>query len=238
VTKVPEKFPKIRSVYKRTDDSAGNYTVDPVVNDDFKWVFKNPCEVEAVEKIHGTNVAVYINDSKVTKISSRVGDRSMNLVDPYEQTEKHYIVRGVQNSIRRGYTDNLVDGWNFGELVGPSVHQNPYDLDENLYIPFEWLRDKCAYRSYGKYSTEFEDISRWLREEIFSLFYSKMHGKSLEESTVSNDIFVEGIVFIHPEFEGQISPTDLDDIQTDNYDSVTHTICKLRRDMYSWYHDE
>lgn len=236
MTKVPERFPKIRSVYKRSENTDGYYTVDPRIKNGFSWVFDRSSEVEAVEKIHGTNVSVLVEDDKVVRAASRVGDRSMNLVEPYNQPEKHFIVRGIQNSIKRGYTDNLEDGWNFGELVGPSVHGNPYDLEENIFIPFEWLRDKCEYRSYGKYSTEFDDISHWLEEEIFSLFYSKMHGKRIEDCSVSNGVFVEGIVFIHPEFNGEVSTKDLDSVKSEDYGTVTNTVCKLRRDMYDWYY--
>lgn len=237
MAKLPNRFPKVRAVYERDNNENGRYTVNPVINKGFDWVFDNAEEVEAVEKIHGTNMSVRCKDGEVIEIATRIGDRSMNKVNPYSDTESHYLVRGVQNSIRRGYIDQYEDGWVFGELVGPKVHGNPYDLEEHLFIPFDWLRDKCEYRSYGKYSTEFEDISNWLQNEIFSLFYSRMNGTDLSEASVSNGVFVEGIVFVHPNFNQSIHPNTLETKRSDEYGSVTRTVGKLRRDMFDWYHD-
>lgn len=236
MTKVPERFPKIRAVYKRSNNSDGYYTVEDEVNRGFKWVFERAEEVQAIEKIHGTNVAVEIEDGRVVDAATRIGDRSMNLVKPYHDTDNHYVVRGIQNSISRGYIDSTVEGWNFGELVGPSVHGNPYDLDEHLFIPFEWLRNKCEYNSYGKYSTDFDAISEWFKNGLFSLFYSKMNGTDLDEASVTNGVFVEGIIFVHPDFDGQVNPTDISNHNSDEYESVAMNVGKLRRDMFDWYH--
>lgn len=234
--KVPARFPKIHAPYTRSNDDSGNYTVNEEIKDGYGWVFDRAEDVEAVEKLHGTNVAVEIDvNGDVIDASTRVGDRSMNEINPYNESSHHDIVRGIQNSIRRGYMEVCEEGWNFGELVGPSYHENPYDLDEHLFIPFEWLRDKCEYRSYGKYSTEFDDISNWLENEIFSLFYSRMHGTDLDESSVSEGVFVEGLVFIHPDFEGVIRTSDLNSTDSDQYGSVATNVAKLRRDMFSWY---
>lgn len=238
MTAVPERFPKVRSVYSRSNNDNGDYTVDPVVNTGFDWVFERSDEVQAVEKIHGTNVGILKEDGTVTEATTRIGDRSMNYVEPYDDVDTHYVVRGIQNSIRRGYTDDMDDGWIFGELVGPKLHGNPYDLDEHLFIPFEWLRDKCEYRSYGKYPTDFDSVSGWLEEDIFSLFYSKMNGTDLDEASVSNGTFVEGLVFIHPDFEGRVHPDDLHVTPSEEYGSVTHTLGKLRRDMYEWWYEK
>lgn len=237
MTDLPNRFPKVRAVYERDNNENDRYTVNPVVNQGFDWVFEDAENVEAVEKIHGTNMSVLRKNGRVTDVATRIGDRSMNRVNPYSDTESHYLVRGVQNSIRRGYINESEDGWLFGELVGPKVHGNPYKLDEHLFVPFDWLRDKCQYKSYGKYSTEFEDISNWLQNEIFSLFYSKMNGTELSEASVSNGVFVEGIVFIHPDFNHSIHPRLLETSQSDDYGSVTRTIGKLRRDMFDWYEE-
>lgn len=232
--KVPDRFPKVRSPYTRSENERGEYTVNNEVADGYDWVFDRADEVDAVEKLHGTNVAVCIDESEVTDVVTRMGDRKMNKLNPYGSNH-HYIARGVQNSVRRGYMENLTDGWNFGELVGPKLHGNPYELDEHLFVPFDWLRDKCAYKSYGEYSTEFDAISEWFEEGLFSLFYSRMHGADFDESSVSNGRFVEGVVFVHPELEGKIHPSDMDTVSTVDYSSVARPLAKLRRDMYSWY---
>lgn len=237
MTALPERFPKIRSVYERDNNDNGQYTVNSVVNDGFDWVFDDAEKVEAVEKIHGTNMSVLCRDGEIKEVAARKGDRSMNRINPYSDTGSYYLVRGVQNSIRRGYIDQSVDGWIFGELVGPKLHGNPYELEEHLFIPFEWLRDKCEYKSYGEYSTEFGDISDWLQNEIFSLFYSSMNGTNLSEASVSNDVFVEGIVFVHPDFDGRIHPDMLNTTQHEKYGSVAKTVGKLGRDMFDWYEE-
>lgn len=233
---IPDKFPKVQSPYKRVEDDSGNYIVTDEIKDEFDWVFERASEVDAVEKLHGTNIAVQIENNKVSNVASRLGNRDMQLVDTYGSRKDHYVVRGVQNSINRGYL-NLENhnGWIFGELVGTKFQNNPYNLDENVFIPFDWLRRKATYRSYGKYSVEFDGISGWLESDIFSIYKSLMNGKNYDETRVSNGSFVEGIVFVHPDLEGQIRPADINTYQTDKYESTTNMLAKLRRDMYEWY---
>lgn len=231
----PPKFPKVKAPYIRNENTSGNYVVTKTVLDENEWVFSRAKEVDAVEKLHGTNVAVLLNDNEIRKVSTRKGDRTMNPVETYKNTQHHSIVRGIQNSYRRGYLDELTDGWNYGELVGPKIQSNPYDLDENLFIPFDWLRENCTYKSYGEYPTDFESISNWLENDIFSLFYAKMKGKEFEKASVSNGVFVEGIVFVHPSVEKSIRPQDIQTRESDKYDIVTNHLSKLRRDMYEWF---
>lgn len=222
---VPPRFPKIESPFERGENEDGEYVVKAEVNDELP----DFTEWRAVEKLDGTNCAVYVERGKVVDAFARAGDKSMNYVEPFGSTIHQRIIRAVQNSVDRGYTDGLSEGYHFGETVGPSINGNPHELDELLFIPFEWLRDKCSYNSWGEYPQDFETISGWFEETLFSLFYSKMHGVSLDESSVSNGTFCEGIMFTNPDISGGWSADETPDAS--NY-------AKLRRDMFDWYDGE
>lgn len=233
------RFPKIKSPYERSETSEGHYTVDNVVPQAFDWVFIND-EVIAVEKLHGTNCAVEIEHTE-TAVSmtpwTRHGDGPMNRVEPFGSTVQHRLTRAFQNSKRRGYVDELDDGVHYGEVVGPDFHGNAYELDENLFIPFAWLADKCAYRSWGKYPKTLESLREWFSTELFSLFYARMNGVSLDEASVSNGTFCEGVVFVHPDAQ-----YTADDITTEDeplgggrYRKIAPLFAKLRRDMFAGY---
>jgi hypothetical protein len=230
-------FPKVQSPFKREHDTEGNYLATDNIKDDFRWVFERADEVDAVEKIHGTNVAVKISDSHVESLATRLGNRDMQTVDVFGNRKYHYVTRGVQNSLNRGYLDtDKYEDWVYGELVGPKFQGNRYNLDENIFIPFDWLRRKATYRSYGKYSVKYDGISEWFENNIFSLFHSLMHGTQFDEVKVSNGYFVEGVIFVHPDLDGRVRPSDMNINSSDEYESTTNQIAKLRRDMFGWYY--
>ena len=239
--KAPVRFPKVVAPFERSTNINGDYTVDPTVNDTYSWVFDQASEVEAVEKLHGTNMAIRVEDGDIVAAARRNNDRTMSLVTPYAYSDRHFV-RGVQNSRKRfSYMEKDFDGdgWYFGELVGPNVHDNPYKLDEHLFVPFEWLRRKATYKSYGKYSVEYDGISDWFKGGLFSLFYALMHGiDDLNEASVSNGVFVEGIVFVHPNFDGHVGTADLETTATETHDNVAVPLAKLRRDMFDWFEGE
>lgn len=233
----PIRFPKVQSPFKREKDTSNNYLVTDNIKEDFRWVFERADEVEAVEKIHGTNIAVKITNSEIESLATRLGNRDMQKVDVFGDRKHHYVTRGVQNSLNRGYLDtDEYDGWIYGELVGPKFQGNPYNLNENIFIPFDWLRRKATYRSYGKYSVKYDAISEWFENDIFSLFHSLMHGSQFDEVKVSNGYFVEGVIFVHPDLDGRVRPSDMRIEESDEYKSTTNHIAKLRRDMFSWYY--
>lgn len=241
-TEIPSRFPKVAAPYFRSENEDGNYTIDPwSVKTKFQWVFDKSPHVEAIEKLDGTNCAVKLEYGDVVNVVTRMGDKRMQYVEPYGRRDHQYIVRGVQNSINRGYLsdyDWIEDGWHFGELVGPKMQGNPHKLDEHLFIPFEWLRDKCEYTSYGKYNVGYDSIRDWFKgaeDGLFSLFASRIHGQDLEASLPKNGTFVEGIIFIHPNFNGQIRPSDL---TLGNDGMAVKELAKVRRDMFSPYYSE
>jgi len=169
---------------------------------------------------------------------TRHGHEPMQRVEPYgPMTEHHWLTRAFQNSLRRGYIDDLGEGVHYGEVVGPDFHGNAHELDENLFIPFQWLADKCSYNSWGKYPKTLNAIENWFSDQLFSLFYSRMHGVDLDESSVSNGTFCEGIIFVHP--DGSYSEGELDmreeELSGGMYRKYSPHHAKIRRDMFEGY---
>jgi len=198
-------MPKIESPFVREENEDGDYVVTDEINEGYEWVFERD-RVMAVEKLHGSNVSVTIEQGNITAVFNR-----KNRIPPYS-TGKRFITKAILNSVDRNYT-NLKDGQWFGEVVGPKLHGNPYDLDEHLWIPFQrygWKHLK--YKSWGEYPKDFETISRWFKEDLIPLFYSKIHGVDFDEARENG--FVEGIVFTDPK---------------------TMEMAKLRRDQFEWY---
>lgn len=199
-------MPKLHSPFVRKEID-GDYVVTPEVNDGFEWVFKEAKKVRAIEKLHGTNVSVVIKNGNITSVFNR-----KTRIKPYTKS-KQSITKGILNSIKRGYLE-LEDGQWFGEVIGPKINGNPHNLKKHYWIPFKkYCLKHLEYKSYGEHPTDFDSLSDWFKNTLFSLFHSKWHGTSLDEASVSNGVFCEGIVFWHP--DGRLA--------------------KLRRDMFDWY---
>lgn len=186
----PKDYEATSQMYDLTIDNHSNYFAGGVL-------------------VHNSNVSVVIEGGNITAVFNR-----KNRI-PAFNSSKQWITKGILNSINRDYL-NLKDGQWYGELVGPNVNGNPYDLDEHLWIPFQRYSWKhLEYKSWGKYPKNFDTISRWFKEDLIPLFYSKIHGVSFDEARENG--FVEGIVFTDPE---------------------TLEMAKVRRDMFSWYKGE
>lgn len=219
------KFPKIESPFERKNNKNGEYVVYDKVNNKLS----NFVNWKAVEKLDGTNSAVKLKDGEVHKVYTRHGDKSMNEVDEYGNKNHQRISRGVQECVNRGWIEGYEDGIYYGEVVGEKIQGNPYNLSGYLFVPFEWARENLQYKSWGKYPQDFDSISQWFKEDLFSLFYAKIHGTSLEKASVSNGTFCEGIMFVNPHVEAPYSKENPPN--ADNY-------AKLRRDMFEWYEGE
>lgn len=194
-------MPKIECPFVRKLMPNGDYIVTPEISKGFEWVFEDDT-VMAVEKLHGTNVSIFIQDGIITGIWNRT-ERL-----PFFNKGKKHIIDGLLNSYERGYMEFLGDGQHFGELIGPKVNGNPYQLKEHLWIPFSTFGQKhLRYKSWGKYSKDFETISKWFELDLIPLYASMIHGEEGRKG------FVEGIVFTHP--DGRMA--------------------KLRRDMFPWF---
>lgn len=175
-------MPKLESPFVRKEID-GNYIVTNEIAKGYDWVFEND-SVMAIEKLHGTNVSIVIIEGNVVEIYNRT-ERV-----PIINKGKDYITKGVLESFKRGYMEFLGDGQHFGELIGERVNKNKYNIEGNLWIPFETFAQKhLRYKSWGKYPKDFDTISNWFKELL--PLYSSMNG--------NREGFVEGIVFTHPD---------------------------------------
>jgi len=178
MTYIIRDMPKLKSPFVRKEID-GNYIVTPEIEEGYDWVFKDET-VMAIEKLHGTNVSILIQDGIITGIWNRT-ERL-----PFFNKGKKHIIEGVLNSFENKYMELLPDGQHFGELIGPKVNGNPYKLKEHLWIPFEtYGQNHLKYKCWGKYPKTFESISEWFKD-LMPLF---MYRRGIKDG------FVEGIVF-------------------------------------------
>ena len=207
-------FPKLNAPFVRADNESGEYVVENQINDGYEWVFEDD-SVRAVEKIDGANASIVLGEhGDVDSVYSRMGTDDINRIQTFGSNYP-FIIKGVLNAIKRDWLQDLEKGTqHYGEIVGPKVNGNPYDLNEHIFVPFEYLYKNVHYESWGDYPKTFSEISGWFENGLIPLFYSRMHDIPFDE--LPEDAFVEGIVFTHP--DGRKA--------------------KLRRDMFDWYDGE
>lgn len=182
-----EDMEKIESPFVRKEID-GSYIVTPEIAEGMEWVFEDE-SVMAIEKLHGTNVSIIIQDGVIVAVYNRT-ERI-----PFFNKGKAHIIQGLLESYKRGYMENLLDGQHFGELIGEKVNGNPYKIKGNLWIPFETFCQKhLRYKSWGKYPKTFEAISDWFKDDLIPLYACMVQG---EEGRKNG--FAEGVVFTHPD---------------------------------------
>ena len=175
-------MPKLESPFIRKEID-GEYVCIDEITEGYEWVFEDE-SVMAIEKLHGTNVSIQIQDGIIVGIWNRT-ERV-----PFFNKGKAHIVQGILESYKKGYMEFLSDGQHFGELIGEKVNGNPYQIKGNLWIPFEGYGQKhLKYKCWGKYPKDFKTISGWFKELL--PLYSSMKG--------DREGFVEGVVFTHPD---------------------------------------
>lgn len=175
-------MPKLECPFVRREID-GAYVVTPEIVEGYEWVF-NDESVMAIEKLHGTNVSIIIQDGTITALFNRT-ERI-----PFFNRGKKHIVEGLLNSYGRGWMEDLLDGQHYGELIGEKVKGNPYKIKGHLWIPFETFgQNHLRYKSWGKYPKDFKTISEWFKELM--PLYSLMQNNGTK--------FCEGIVFTHPD---------------------------------------
>ena len=209
-------FPKLQSPFER-EDVKGKHVCVPKLREEYAWIFSKDCL--AVDKLDGTNVSVIIEDGRIKNIFNRC-----NRIDIWKSSKWFYD--GVRNSIELGNfnPDMLNDGQYFGELIGPKIQGNPYKLQDPRWVPFNYLKEKYAYKFWEHFVDETKDLSIGEKfEKVSDLFkglwsiYKRQRGitgEVNETTSFENSLAAEGIVF---------------------YNINTGEMCKLRRDMFDWY---
>lgn len=175
-------MPKLESPFIRKEIN-GIYVVTPEIAEGYEWVF-NDDKVLATEKLHGTNVSIFIEDGIVKSIFNRT-ERL-----PFFNKGKRHIIEGLLEANDRGYINFLGDGQHFGELIGEKVNGNPYKIKGHVWIPFKHLQKKYYYKSFGKYPKTFDSFSEWFKT-LMPLYNLQVNG--------DKEGFVEGVVFVNPD---------------------------------------
>lgn len=189
-----------RSLQLRTPEV---YLVINEINPGYEWVFDDPGTV-AMEKLNGTNLALLTKEGRLLAVQNR-----KNPIDVLQVIKgQSHLLEGVFQSIGRGYVEP--DGEQYGELIGPKLQGNPYELITHLWYPFEKAIKHLRYNSFDEHERSFENWSSWFKEYLYSRFSTKRG---------DNTIMAEGIVIynLKRREEGKIWRA------------------KLRRDMFPFF---
>ena len=184
------------------------YLVTTEINPGFEWVFEDPDTI-AVEKLDGTNVKLQTKNGRLIALQNR-----KNVIDPLQiLTGKAFIIEGVFMAIQKNYVaDNTIQT---GEVIGPKLQGNPYQLDHHIWYPFEKAIDHLRYKSFHKHDVTYENLSAWFKDHLKSLFHSKRVGYDQAD-------FAEGVIFYNLKRKAE----------NKSY------MAKLRRDMFPWYYSD
>lgn len=184
------------------------YLVTPEVTPGYEWVFED-ADTFAVEKLDGTNVKMQTENGRLVALQNR-----KNVIDPLLLLAgKAFIVEGVFMAIQKGYVeDNCIQT---GEVIGPKLQGNPYQLDNHIWYPFEKAIKHLRYKSFHKHEPTFDNLSSWFKDYLKSLFMSKKVGQA-------DAAFAEGVIFYNLK----------------RRDAGQTYMAKLRRDMFRWYYED
>jgi len=182
------------------------YLVINKINPGYEWVFDDE-DTFAVEKLDGTNIKLMTENGRLTALQNR-----KNIIDPLQIIKgQSFILEGVFQSIGKWYVKQ--NGIQAGELIGPKLQGNPYDMTTHLWYPFEKAIAHLRYRSFHEHDRTFENWSSWFKDWLVSRFATK-RGKK--------DIMAEGVVFYNLKRKAE---------------GKTY-MAKLRRDMFHWYYSD
>ena len=126
---------------------------------------------------------------------------------------KTFIVEDVFMAIQKGY---VVDGLEqAGEIIGPKLQGNPYQLDGHIWYPFEKAIQHLRYKSFHQHEPNLSNFNSWFKDHLKSLLHSKRVG-------YENAVFAEGVIFYNLKRKAE---------------NKTY-MAKLRRDMFPWYYSD
>ena len=182
------------------------YLVTNEVTPGYEWVFDDPDTI-AVEKLDGSNVKVKTDMGRLIAIQNR-----KNIIDPLQivKGQTHYL-EGLFQSVGKGYVE--MKGEQFGELIGPKLQGNPYEMTTHLWYPFGKAIKHLTYRSFHEHDRTFENWSSWFKDWLVSRFATK-RGKK--------DIMAEGVIFYNLKRKAE--------------NKIYRA--KLRRSMFEWYYSD
>ena len=182
------------------------YLVVDEINPGYEWVFDDP-DTFAVEKLNGTNLAILTEKGRLLAVQNR-----KNVLDILQIIKgQSHLLEGVFQSIGKGYVEK--DGEQYGELIGPKLQGNLYNLITHLWYPFEKAINHLRYNSFDEHERTFENWSNWFRDYLYSRFATKRG---------DNTIFAEGMVIYN------LKRRDQGKIWR----------AKLRRDMFPWFYQD
>jgi len=182
------------------------YLVENEVNPGFEWVFDDPDTI-AIEKLDGTNVKLQTENGRLVALQNR-----KNIIDPLQIISgKSFIVEGVLMSVQKGFVEKNAE--QAGELIGPKLQSNPYQLPAHIWYPFEKAIKHLKYRSFHEHERTYDNFSAWFKDHLKSLYHTKQVG-------YDNAVFAEGVIFYNLRRKSE----------------KKSYMAKLRRDMFDWYY--
>jgi hypothetical protein len=187
------------------------YIVENEINPGYEWVFDDP-DTFACEKLDGTNVKIKTEKGRLGAVQNR-----KNPIDPLQVIHgQRFIIDGVLRAATREWI--LPDGVQAGEVVGPKLQGNPYQLSDHLWVPFSLIAKQYRYKSFENYDRTFDNWSNWFETHLVSLFYCNQHKVPHKDCTN----MAEGVIFYNLKRQQEGKPY----------------MAKLRRDMFRWYYEE
>lgn len=186
------------------------YLVVDRVNPGYEWVFEDE-DTFAVEKLDGTNVKLKTENGRLVALQNR-----LNVIDPLQILKgKTFIIEGVFMAIGKGYVKD--DEEQAGEVIGPKLQGNPYNLDTHIWYPFAKAIKDLRYKSFHDHDRTFDNWSGWFKDWLTSLFCMK----KTKMGEKKEKVFAEGVVFYNLKRQAE----------------KKSWMAKLRRDMFDWYYE-
>ena len=151
----------------------------PEVAKGWEWCF-NTEEAYVLEKLDGTNVKLEVEGIKLA-IFARNQKHKGYVKTTLNNPEYKYINQAVTNAVAKR-KKRMKDGTYYGEVVGPAIQGNPYNLLTHHWFTFEPHKNGVqVYKDYPK-TADFNEWKAW----ILAL-----------SSLLNTDVEAEGVVFLN-----------------------------------------